>query len=80
MYDGFVGQISLFPYAFVPVDFVACDGSTYQIQQYQALYALIGQKYGGSGSTFAVPDLRGFEPLPGLCYCIAVNGEWPSQQ
>lgn len=34
------------------------------IQQYQALYSLLGTTYGGNGSTnFAVPNLQGRVPL-----------------
>jgi len=40
--------------------YVLAAGQTMQIQQYQALFALIGTTYGGDGqSTFKLPDLRG---------------------
>lgn len=36
------------------------DGRTLQVNMYQALYAVIGMTYGGSGNvTFQLPDLRG---------------------
>jgi microcystin-dependent protein len=41
----------------VPSGWLKCDGSTYNIADYPALYAVIGQSYGGSGSTFKLPDL-----------------------
>jgi hypothetical protein len=41
----------------VPAGWLKCDGSSYNIADYPALYAVIGQTYGGSGSQFNVPDL-----------------------
>jgi len=59
--DGYIGEIRLLPYTFPPYCWFWCDGQIYQIAQYQALYVIIGNTYGGSQSagTFAVPDLRG---------------------
>lgn len=58
--DAFFGEIRLFPYNFVPLDWLACDGSKLSIQQYNVLYAVIGPTYGGDGKTyFNLPDLRG---------------------
>lgn len=59
--DAFIGEIKAFPYNFVPVNWLPCDGTLYPTsqRQYQALYSIIGQRYGGSSNQFAVPDLRG---------------------
>ena len=58
MSDPFIGEIRLFPYMFAPQDWFYCDGSLLPIQQYQALYAVIGTAYGGNGtSNFALPNL-----------------------
>jgi microcystin-dependent protein len=38
---------------------MVCDGSTLDANQYPELYAALGNLYGGSGSTFNLPDLRG---------------------
>ncbi|MCA9677528.1 MAG: phage tail protein [Kofleriaceae bacterium] len=57
---------------FNPVNWMYCNGAVLAIQQYQALFSLIGTTYGGNGqTTFALPDLRGRAPLgygqgPGL--------------
>ena len=60
----YISQICLFAFNFTPRGFMPCDGSVLQIAQYQALYALIGNQYGGDGrTTFALPDLRGKSPL-----------------
>ncbi len=76
--DTYLGAIELLPYTFAPLDWLVCDGSLLSIAQYQALCAILGITYGGNGSTnFAIPNLKGFEPIPGMRYCIAVNGFYP---
>ena len=58
--EPFVGEIRVFAYNIIPNGWHVCDGSTLSIQSYTALYALIGTKFGGNGtSTFGLPDLRG---------------------
>lgn len=78
--DELLGAIKLFPYNFAPLDWLACEGQVLPIMQYQALYSLIGAKFGGNGSTtFALPNLRGAEPIPGMQYCIATAGIYPQR-
>lgn len=58
--DVFMGFISPFPFNFAPMGWAFCQGQTLAIQQYSALYSLLGTTYGGNGtSTFGLPDLRG---------------------
>ncbi|WP_151089228.1 phage tail protein [Hymenobacter baengnokdamensis] len=58
--DPFVGEIRLMPYTFAPQGWFTCSGQLLAIQQYTALFSLLGTQYGGNGtSTFALPDLRG---------------------
>src|SRR3569623_424164 len=53
----FIGQIVLASFDFVPAGMVACKGHLLSIAQNQALFALIGTKFGGNGETdFALPD------------------------
>lgn len=60
MSDPFIGEVRVFSYNFIPQGWKACDGSELNVAQYQALYAIIGNTFGGSPSkTFKVPDLRG---------------------
>lgn len=60
MADGFIGEIRAFGFDFTPNGWLACDGSTYGISNFQALFAIIGIQFGGNGTTnFKVPDLRG---------------------
>lgn len=79
--DCFIGQICTFPYSFAPLGWVFCNGALLQIMQYQPLYSLIGTKFGGNGSTnFAVPNLQGAEPQPGIGYYICVQGIYPTRE
>lgn len=64
MSDPFIGEIKLYPYNKVPRGWMACEGQVLQINQNQALYALLGTVYGGNGqTTFALPDMRGRVPV-----------------
>ena len=79
--DTFIGTIMLFPYTFAPMGWLSCEGQVLNINQYQALYSLIGQQFpGGNGSTtFALPNLRGAEPIPNMKYYIAMEGLYPTR-
>lgn len=46
-----------------PPGWLFCDGSAYDVSTYPTLFSVIGYTYGGSGSTFRVPDLRLRFPL-----------------
>jgi microcystin-dependent protein len=55
-----LGQIMPFAGAMVPKGWTLCNGALLPINQYQALFSVIGTSYGGDGMrTFAIPDLRG---------------------
>ncbi len=59
MAEPYIGEIRLFTYQFTPEGWLTCDGSVQPIQQYPALFGVIGVNYGGDGkTTFKVPDLR----------------------
>jgi microcystin-dependent protein len=78
-----LGQLLLVPYLpkFIPPpDWAACDGAILPIQGNQALYSIIGSKFGGDGrKNFALPDLRGHEPRKDLTYLIALEGRYPER-
>lgn len=60
MSEAYIGEIRLFPYNYVPQGWLPCQGQQLPAQQYQALYALIGNVYGSAPSMmFYLPDLRG---------------------
>jgi microcystin-dependent protein len=60
MADVFLGSLMLVPYDFAPYGWAFCQGQLLAIQQYSALYSLLGIQYGGDGRTnFALPNLPG---------------------
>ena len=59
-----LGSIILFGGNFQPRGWAFCNGQSLQIDQYSALYSLLGTTYGGDGiATFHLPDLRGRVPV-----------------
>jgi microcystin-dependent protein len=62
--DPFIGQIVLWPLTWAPDGWAFCNGQILQVSQYQALYSLIGNTYGGTAnSTFGLPNLNGRVPI-----------------
>ncbi len=66
-----IGEVKLLAYDAEPTNWKRCDGQVLATADYPALYALIGNTYGGDETNFALPDLRGRVPLhkgtgPGL--------------
>ena len=57
----------------LPLNVLPCFGGSYSISGYSGLYNVIGTAYGGSGSTFKVPDTRG-SYLIGGGIDLTVNG------
>lgn len=58
--NSFIGEIKAFPYNFVPVGWLECNGQILNIREYQALFAIIRNIYGGNGKdTFALPNMKG---------------------
>ncbi len=62
--DPYIGEIRMVAFPFAPQGWEVCNGQQMSIAQNQALFALIGNTYGGDGRTFFnLPDLRGRTPL-----------------
>jgi microcystin-dependent protein len=60
----FLGSICAFGFNFAPYQWATCEGQVLPIQQYTALYSLIGTKFGGNGTTtFALPNLTGVSAI-----------------
>ncbi|ALK09445.1 phage tail protein [Blastochloris viridis] len=57
--DPFLGQIMQVGFDYAPEGWMQCKGQTLQVSQYQALYSLLGTSFGGSGTTFMLPNLQG---------------------
>lgn len=84
--ETYLGTIKLFPYNYAPTGWMLCNGSAISINNYQALYSLIGLKYGGNGSTtFQIPNMTNAAPISpnatvqAMAYYIAVIGLYPSR-
>lgn len=56
----YLGEIRVVGFTFPPVGWATCNGQMLSINEYGALYQLLGLTYGGDGnSQFAVPNLNG---------------------
>lgn len=72
-----IGEILLVAFDYVPSDFLRCNGQLLQINQYSALFALIGTTYGGNGTTtFALPNMTA---PTNLYYLICIQGSFPAR-
>lgn len=64
MADPFIGEIRMFSGNFAPRGWFFCEGQYIDINQFTTLFAIIGNYYGGNGTTvFQLPDLRGRFPI-----------------
>ncbi|RXJ02301.1 microcystin-dependent protein [Anaerobacillus alkaliphilus] len=78
--ESYIGTVQLFAFNYAPQGWVRCEGQLLPLAQNTALFSLIGINYGGDGkSTFALPDLRGLSPVPGMEYYINLQGIYPSR-
>jgi microcystin-dependent protein len=78
-----IGTIVLFAGDFAPQGWMYCNGASLSIQQYEALYSILGATYGGDGtSEFNLPNLVGpastGDSLP-LNYIICTDGVFPTR-
>jgi len=62
--EGFIGEIRAFSGNYAPQGWHFCDGALLSVSEYEALYSLIGNIYGGSyPNNFALPNLIGRLPI-----------------
>ena len=80
MGDAILAEIRLFAFGFAPVGWLVCEGQQLGVNANAALYSLIGNVYGRNTTNFNIPNLKGAEPIVGMKYYIAVQGEYPSRQ
>ena len=60
----YLGEIRMMAFNFPPTGWQLCNGQTLPINQYAALFALLGTTYGGNGTTtFALPNLQSSVPI-----------------
>lgn len=78
--ESYMAEVCITASTYCPEGTLPANGQTVQIQQSQALFALLGTRFGGDGkSTFGLPNLRDNmpQPLAGLTFCITERGLWP---
>jgi len=64
MAEPFLGEIRLFAWGIVPTGWAQCNGQMLRVDQNQALFTLLSNRFGGDGrTTFALPDLQGRVPV-----------------
>lgn len=85
--DPILGQIIQIPWQWAPRGWAQCRGQLLPIQEYAALFALLGTNHGGDGvHNFALPDLRPRDEnnqprewqYNEIVSCIAMQGIFPS--
>nr|WP_246541891.1 tail fiber protein [Collimonas antrihumi] len=55
-----MGEIQIFGFNFAPVGWAQCNGAILPINQYTALFSLLGTNFGGDGrNTFQLPNFAG---------------------
>lgn len=59
MSDPFIGEIRAFANIYTPDGWLQCNGSIRNVRDFQALFMVIGNRYGGDGmNTFGLPNLN----------------------
>ncbi|HUF51753.1 MAG TPA: phage tail protein [Longimicrobiales bacterium] len=78
MTEAYIGEIRLFGGGYTPRGWLLCDGRHLPASAFPELFAVIGHRYGGDESTFAVPDLNhAMNAQSGVAYIIAMAGRTP---
>jgi microcystin-dependent protein len=72
----YLGEIRIFSFTFPPKGWALCNGQALPINQYQALFSVLGTFFGGDGvRTFGLPNLQGRVPMHmGGGYVIGQSG------
>jgi microcystin-dependent protein len=79
--DEYLSVVKLFalPQGYIMRGWLPCDGRKMNLNQYTALYSLIGNRFGGNGtSEFNLPKL--VSPDPNMTYHICIQGMYPSRE
>lgn len=82
--ETYVGQLQMFAFGFTPGDYggwVLCNGQSLSVDEYQVLYSLIANYYGGNTTSFNVPNLNqaALFTAPYSQWYIATNGIYPER-
>ena len=54
-----IGSIQMWPSDTLPNGYHLCDGSSLNVSEYSELYKVLGTTYGGSGTSFKLPNMQG---------------------
>jgi len=69
------GEIKMWPTGTAPLGFLLCNGASLSTTTYSALFAVIGYTFGGSGSSFNLPNFRDKMPIgAGATYAANASG------
>ncbi len=64
MVDAFLGEIRAVGFDYAPDGWLTCNGQTLPISQYDALFSILGNRFGGDGATtFSLPNLNQRIPM-----------------
>ena len=75
MSEPFLGEIKIVSFPFAPKRWAFCNGQTMPISQNQALFSLLGTRFGGDGrTTFALPNLQARVPIHAGSYILGQAG------
>ena len=81
MVEEYIGIIKLFAGDFAPAGWAECQGQLLPINNNEALFSILGTRYGGNGQTdFALPNLTKKAPISGTRYIICLMGAFPPRQ
>ena len=77
----FIGEVLVTAGTYCPEGTLALKGQTLPVQEYQALYSVIGDQFGGDRHrTFNLPKIAD-QAVPGghgkLIHCIWVHADYP---
>lgn len=85
----YIGSIELVGFSYCPEGTTEMRGQLLAVQNYQALYSLLGNRFGGDAGkgTFQLPNMMEVEngryvpkaPVEGMRYCMVIDGDYPSQ-
>ena len=75
MNEGTIGEVRLFAGDYAPANWAFCDGQLMAISQNEALFSILGTRYGGDGlNSFSLPKL---ESVGEVKYIICLEGNYP---
>ena len=57
MTDPYIGEVRIFGFEFAPMGWAQCNGQSMSAAQNRALYAILGNMYGGDQVNFKLPNL-----------------------